>query len=258
MIEFQNVSKSFNIRGHRKVVIDHLNETLPFGKSLALLGRNGAGKSTLLEMIAGTIRPTTGRIVRYGRVSWPVGGSGAIHRDLTGAQNVRFVSRIYGVDSAELEDFVREFSELGKHFNMPMRTYSSGMKSRLSFGISMGIPFDTYLIDEVTAVGDKSFKDKARAYFNERLKNASAIMVSHDLRTLRHYCNAAVVLEKGRLSYFEDLDEAIALHEEHMGGPRARRRAARRATAAQDRDEPDEPAPRPRRKAANSRQTVDE
>jgi capsular polysaccharide transport system ATP-binding protein len=213
MICFENLTKSFRVQGERRVVINDLNITLPTGKSLALLGRNGAGKSTLLRLVAGTMRPDSGRVVSDGRVSWPVGFGGSFHGDLTGAQNIRFIARIYGVDTDGLLDFVDDFSELGKHFYMPVRTYSSGMRSRLTFGASMGIRFDTYLVDEVTAVGDAAFKRKSRAIFAERMKQSSAIMVSHSMPELRAFCDAGVVLADGRLQYFDDLEEAIALHE---------------------------------------------
>ena len=213
MIRFENLTKSFRVRGERRVVIDDLNLTLPTGKSLALLGRNGAGKSTLLEMISGTIRPDSGRIISDGSISWPVGFGGSFHRELTGAQNVRFIARIYGVDTDELLKFVEDFAELGKFFYMPVRSYSSGMRSRLAFGASMGIRFDTYLVDETTAVGDASFKRKSKAVFADRMRQSSAIMVNHSMRQVRKFCNAGLVLEKGRLQYFEDLEEAIALHE---------------------------------------------
>ncbi len=213
MIRLENLTKSFRIKGERKVVIDNLNLTLPSHTSLALLGRNGAGKSTLLEIIAGISRPDSGRVVTDGTISWPVGLGGSFHRDLTGAENVRFVARIYGVDTDDLVAFVEDFAELGKSYHMPVRSYSSGMRSRLTFGCSMGIKFDTYLVDEVTAVGDKTFKKKSRQIFAERMKTSSAIMVNHNLKEVRKYCNAGIILEHGRAEYFEDLDEAIALHE---------------------------------------------
>lgn len=216
MIHFEHLTKSFRIRGERKLVIDDLNMTLPSGRSLALLGRNGAGKSTLLQLIAGTLRPDRGRIWSDGSISWPVGFGGSFHRELTGAQNVRFIARIYGVDTDSLLEFVEDFTELGKYFHMPVRSYSSGMRSRLTFGTSMGIHFDTYLVDEVTAVGDAAFKRKSKAVFRERMKTSSAIMVNHSMGQIRQFCDAGLVLEHGRISYFDDLEQAIDLHEKML------------------------------------------
>ena len=213
MIRFENLRKSYFVRGRRQLVIDDLDLTLPTGKSLALLGRNGAGKSTLMELIAGTLRPDRGRVWSDGSISWPVGFGGSFHRELTGAQNVRFLARVYGVDTDALVEFARDFAELGDHFDMPMRSYSSGMKSRLAFGVSMGIPFDTYLVDEATAVGDKRFKEKSRAVFRARMESASAILVSHSMGQVRQFCDAGIVLHQGKLRYFEDLEEAIEYHE---------------------------------------------
>lgn len=216
MIRFQNLTKSYWINGYRQVVIDNLDATLPTGRSLALLGRNGAGKSTLLQLIAGTIRPDSGEVLSDGTISWPVGFGGSFHLDLTGAQNVRFIARIYGVDTGELADFVQNFAELGKHFHMPVRSYSAGMRSRLAFGTSMGIRFDTYLVDEVTAVGDAQFRRKSRAVFMERMKSSSAIVVSHEMAQIRQLCDSGIVLENGRVSYFDDVEDAITLHQELM------------------------------------------
>lgn len=216
MIRFENLTKSFWVNGTQKLVVDRLNATLPTGRSLALLGRNGAGKSTLLQIIAGTMRPDSGRIVSDGTISWPVGFGGSFHPELTGAQNVRFIARIYGVDTDSLIDFVQDFADIGKHFQMPVRSYSSGMRSRLAFGTSMGIHFDTYLVDEVTAVGDAQFKRKSRTVFKERMKQSSAILVSHEMRQVREFCDSGMVLENGKMSYFDDLEEAIELHQSLM------------------------------------------
>ncbi|MEQ8368631.1 MAG: ABC transporter ATP-binding protein [Roseicyclus sp.] len=216
MIRFEHLTKSFRVNGQRTVVIDNLNLTVETGKSLALLGRNGAGKSTLMQIIAGNMRPDTGAVVSDGTISWPVGLAGAVHPQLTGAQNTRFIARVYGVDSEELIDFVQDFADLGSHFSMPVRTYSAGMRSRLNFGLSMGIRFDTYLIDEVTGAGDSAFRAKSVALFRERMTGSDAIMVNHNLAELKDYCSAALVLEHGKLTYFEDLDEAIAVHSANM------------------------------------------
>ncbi len=217
MIRFENLSKSYWVRGREKKVIDHLDLTLPTGKSLALLGRNGAGKSTLLDIIAGVQAPDTGRVVSDGSISWPVGLGGTFNPQMSGAQNTRFVARVYGVDTESLIHFVADFTELGDQFHNPVKTYSSGMRARLGFGLSMGIKFDTYLIDETTAVGDARFNRKSRAVFLERIRDASAIMVSHQMNTVKNFCDSGVVLHEGRLTYFEDLDEAIDRHLELNG-----------------------------------------
>lgn len=216
MIRFENLTKRFVMRGHVKTVMENVSLTIPSRISVALLGRNGAGKSTLLRMIAGTIDPTSGRILSTGTISWPVGFSGSFHPDLTGAQNTNFIARIYGVDTQELRDFVEEFAELGAHFRQPLRSYSSGMKSRLAFGVSMGIRFDTYLVDEVTAVGDASFRSKASSLFQDRMADAGAVFVSHSMGHVRNLCEVGIVLEHGQLHYYEDIEEAIAHHERNM------------------------------------------
>lgn len=216
MVELVNLRKSYAVGPAEKVVADNLSFAFPKGVSVALLGRNGAGKSTLLQIIAGTMNPDSGEVIHNGNVSWPVGFSGSFHADMTGAQNIRFIARIYGVDTSELMAYVEDFAELGGHFHQPVRTYSSGMKSRLAFGASMGIKFDTYLVDEVTSVGDARFKRKCNAVFRDRMKTCGAIVVSHSMATLKKLCQTGVVLENGRLTAFDTLPEAIAFHEETM------------------------------------------
>lgn len=211
MIRFDGVEKGFRGDGRRKV-LDGLTFELPGGRSVALLGRNGAGKSTLLQLVSGNLRPDRGRIARTGTVSWQVGYGGAFHPELTGAQNTRFVARVHGVAPRALEAFVEDFAELGERFHRPVRTYSQGMKARLTFGQSMGIAFDTYLVDEVTATGDAVFREKSRAILRERLGAAGAIVVSHNPEELRALCTAGLVLEDGKARYFDDLEEAIARH----------------------------------------------
>lgn len=216
MIVLRNLTKVFNYKGQRRIVANSLNAIFPSKTTVALLGRNGAGKSTLLSMIAGTSGPTSGEILSDGSISFPIGFAGSFHPDMTGAQNTRFVARIYGVDADLLADYVANFAELGSNFHKPLRSYSSGMRSRLSFGVSMGLSFDTYLIDEITAVGDASFKSKSQAVFLDRMQNAGALFVSHSMGMLREVCEAGAVLENGQLSYFDDVDDAIAFHLENM------------------------------------------
>ncbi|MDW3117927.1 ABC transporter ATP-binding protein [Roseovarius pacificus] len=218
MIELRNLCKTYHLNGVSKTIADNISFTFPTGSSVALLGRNGAGKSSMLKMIAGTMDPDSGQIVSSGTISWPVGFAGSFHQDLTGAQNVRFVARIYGVDTDEMVAFTREFAQLEGHFNLPLRTYSSGMKSRLAFAMSMAVPFDTYLIDEVTAVGDAAFKQKSEAMLRNRLQNSGAVIVSHSMPLLTRLCESGVVLDRGRFFYYPRIDKAIEHHEHVMQG----------------------------------------
>lgn len=216
MIRLRNLSKTYVLDGRRKTVADNINAVFPTKVAVALLGRNGAGKSSLLRMVSGAMLPTSGDILSDGTISWPVGFAGSFSKELSGEQNCRFVARTYGVDTDELIDFVKDFAEIGQHFTLPVRTYSSGMRARLAFGLSMAVPFDTYLVDEVAAVGDAAFKKKSNRVFNARMADAGAIVVSHSMRMLRQTCQAGAVLERGRLSYFHDIEEAIEVHEANM------------------------------------------
>ncbi|KIX18924.1 MULTISPECIES: ABC transporter ATP-binding protein [Paracoccus] len=216
MIYLQNLCKTYTLNGKHKVVADDITAIFPSGVSVALLGRNGAGKSSLLRMISGAMLPSSGKVLSTGTISWPVGFAGSFSGELTGEQNCRFVARIYGVDTEELLYFVQDFAELGDHFKLPIRTYSSGMRSRLAFGLSMAVPFDTYLVDEVSAVGDAAFRTKSNRVFNERMSNAGAIVVAHSMGMLRETCHAGAVLEQGKLTFYPNLEDAIAAHMVNM------------------------------------------
>ncbi len=218
MIVLQNVCKTYGNLGARKVIARDITVTFPKGECVGLLGRNGAGKSSLLRLLAGLMRPESGRILRHGSVSWPVGFQGSFHPDLTGAENTRFVARLYGRDSGELVDFVTAFSELGPHMHQPTRVYSAGQKARLAFAVSMGVPFDTYLIDEVTAVGDGAFRDRSEAMLRARLAGAGAIIVSHSMDLLRRLCGPGAVLENGRIFFYARVERAIEHHEHLLRG----------------------------------------
>ena len=212
MIELRNVWKTYHLNGRRKVVARGINAVFPDRTGVAILGRNGAGKSTLMRIIAGTDQPDAGEVIRHGTVSWPIGFAGSFHPELTGLQNTRFIARVYAVDTDDLARFVRDFAELGDHFYMPVRTYSSGMKSRLAFGVSMGIHFDTYLADEVSAVGDASFKWKSEALLQKRLSESAAILITHAPGQVRRLCRHAAVLEDGHLHYYADVEQALSHH----------------------------------------------
>jgi capsular polysaccharide transport system ATP-binding protein len=218
MVRLENLCKTFYLNGHRTKVADNINVVFPSNVSIALLGGNGAGKSSLLSMISGSLDPTSGTITSTGSISWAVGFAGSFHPELSGAQNTRFIARIYGVDGDELIEYVKDFAQLGHHFDLPFRTYSSGMRSRLAFGVSMGIQFDTYLVDEVTSVGDAAFRQKCVHVFKERMQHSGAIVVSHSMPSIREMCTAGAVLENGKLRYFEDLEEAIQVHNKTMRG----------------------------------------
>lgn len=212
-IELVNLTKSYPSSGSdRKYVVRNVTTLFPARTKVALLGANGSGKSTLLRVIAGLQDVDSGRVRRYGTVSWPIGFAGSFHPELTGAQNIRFVARVHGVDTEELQAFVYEFSELGDYFFMPFRTYSAGMKSRLAFGCSMGVPFDCYLMDEVTSTGDASFKEKCAETFENRLAGAAAILATHSMGQAKRICDMGMVLKDGALHIFADVEEAIALY----------------------------------------------
>lgn len=213
MIELRNVTKSYKTNAGPHRVLDNVSLTFPPGQNVGILGRNGAGKSTLLRLIAGIEMPDTGHVIRQGRISWPLGFAGGFNGSLNGEENCRFVARIYGEDIDRVTASTQAFAELGKYFHMPVRTYSSGMRARLAFGLSMAIDFNVYLVDEVTAVGDKRFKDKCKKAFTDRRSTSSLIMVSHDLNTIKEYCTCCLMLQDGDLLIYEDMAQAAAAYE---------------------------------------------
>lgn len=208
MIELRRITKSYNTAKGINVVLDDVSAVFPKGENIGILGRNGAGKSTLLRIISGVEMPDYGEVIRQGRISWPLGFSGGFNGSLSGEENCRFVARIYGEDIDRVVEFATEFSELGQYFHMPIRTYSSGMKARLAFGLSMAIDFTIYLVDEVTAVGDKRFQEKCRLAFAERQARSSVLMVSHNLKTIEQYCKRAAVLDQGKVTFYDSIKEA--------------------------------------------------
>lgn len=215
---FDRVSKTFPLQRKRRVVLDNVSFALPFGTRLGVLGLNGAGKSTLLKLIAGSEFPDSGTVTKTGRFSFPIGFTGTFHPDLSAAANVRFLAEIYGMDIDETVAWVEEFAELGGYFHMPVKTFSAGMYSRLAFGTSFALDFDCYLVDEGIETGDMRFRRKCAEAFGARLQTASLVMVSHNISTIREYCQAGAVLFSGELRLFENLDDAMHVYERiHLG-----------------------------------------
>ncbi|WP_052283175.1 ABC transporter ATP-binding protein [Kluyvera genomosp. 1] len=212
MIEIEGLTKSYKTPHGRKYVFKDVSIVLPEHKSIALVGRNGAGKSTLLRIIGGIDKPDRGKVITNKKISWPVGLSGGFQGSLSGRDNVKFVARVYAKEArvSDVVDFVEEFSELDKYFDMPINTYSSGMRSRLGFGLSMAFEFDYYLVDEVTAVGDEKFKKKCSDIFKERGRQSNILMVSHSFHSLVEHCDAALFFDRdNNVTYFDTVIDAI-------------------------------------------------
>jgi len=217
MIRLENVTKTYPLRGGgRRKVFDGLTLDLPH-RNIGILGRNGAGKSTLLRMISGLVDPDQGRIRSDVSVSWPLGLRRSFQGQLTGLENIRFVARLYGVSETKVIERVADFAELGPFLHQPVRSYSSGMMARLAFGLSLTIRFDTYLVDELTSVGDANFRIKSRLAFDSLLARSRIIMVSHSLTALRAFCDCGLVLHDGGATFYDDLTEAIDAYHEVNG-----------------------------------------
>ncbi|MDT8893928.1 ABC transporter ATP-binding protein [Halomonas sp. I1] len=248
MIEIRNLYKRYHNHHGSPWVLKDINLSFPQGVSVGLVGRNGAGKSTLLRLIAGMDHPERGSIERNCRVSWPIGLAGGFQGSMTGRQNVKFVARVHGGRNKEQEiiDRVQSFAEIGDAFDEPIKTYSSGMRSRLNFGLSLAFDFDVYLSDEATSVGDRAFKAKATKAFKDKVGQASLIMVSHGEGILKDLCQAGVYLRDGEATWYDDVEDAIeAYHaetdgnsEDHPLGPPVRpKRLAEPSTLAQARQQ---------------------
>lgn len=214
MIRLVGVAKTYSIRSGPVRVLDDVDLVVGPGEHVGILGRNGAGKSTLIRMISGAEMPTAGTIERGMSVSWPLAFGGAFQGSLTGFDNLRFICRVYGVDPAHKEGFVEDFSELGVYLREPVKTYSSGMRARLAFAISMVIEFDCFLIDEIIAVGDARFHEKCRVELFEKRATSAKIIVSHDSGYIRDHCSRAAVLSGGKLHHYATLDESFAFYEQ--------------------------------------------
>ncbi len=216
MIELRNVTKSYRTVRGRYYVFRDLSVTIPAGKNIALVGRNGAGKSTLMRLLGGIDVPDSGRIICDRTISWPVGLSGGFQGSLTGRQNVKFVARVHGAEGDQLRGiaaYVEDFAELGLHFDQPVNTYSSGMKGRLAFGLSLAFDFGYYLVDEAMSVGDAQFKRKAAQAFKEKVGRANIILVSHGMSQIRTFCDYLLYIKDGRVLPFDDIEEGISYYQ---------------------------------------------
>jgi len=209
MITLDRVSKVYRTRSGRKTVLDNVNVTLESGHNFGILGVNGAGKSTLIRLLAGSEMPDRGAVRRYSRVSFPLGFGGTFHGALSGRENVTFVARVYGAEVRAVTEYVEGFAELGEYFHMPVNTYSAGMRARLAFATCLAIDFDVYLIDEVTEVGDQRFRRKCAEAFRERTLRSDIILVTHNVHTLRQYCDRGAILDNGELTLFDDIGMAL-------------------------------------------------
>ena len=220
MIKLRNVSKYYPMKGggvHH--VLRDVSFDIPGNQNIAILGPNGAGKSTLLRIIGGAEAPNSGVIETKASISWPLGVKAGFQGSLTGRQNLLFVCRINGLNKADIQkvvDAVYDFSELGEYFDMPVKTYSSGMRARLCFGLSVNFDFDYYLIDELTSVGDSTFREKAKQEFEEIKKSSALIFVSHSMKMLKQTCDSAIFLNQGKLVYYDDVREGIRAYRDFM------------------------------------------
>lgn len=234
MIEVRKLTKSFTYQGKKVTIFRDLSFRIETGESIAILGANGAGKSTLLRILGGIDLPDSGEIISDCSISWPVGIVGGFQGSLTGRENVTFVSRIY-TEKAKVPDkihFIEQFAELGPYFDRPFKTYSTGMRSRLAFGLSMAFDFDVYLIDEVTAAGDQRFREKSKQLLMERRQSSDFLMVDHNLWGLKLHCDRAFILDAGRIEEFCDVDEAVAVHTERLLAAPASRGADAQASTS--------------------------
>jgi capsular polysaccharide transport system ATP-binding protein len=217
MIRLTSVCKDYPTKAGPRRVLNNINLTIKPGERVGILGQNGAGKSTLIRLISGAEPPTVGKIERNMSVSWPLAFSGGFQGSLTGTDNVRFICRIYGVDFESRLQFVKEFSELGIYMDEPVATYSSGMRARLAFGISMTIDFDCYLIDEVLAVGDARFKERCRIELFEKRRHKSMLIVSHSHRYLKGNCDRFLLFRDGRIEEHDDFNEVYFRYKALLG-----------------------------------------
>ncbi|MCX2708751.1 MULTISPECIES: ABC transporter ATP-binding protein [Pseudomonas] len=212
MFELRNVTKSYLTPKGRRYIFRNLSLAIPPGKNIGLIGRNGAGKSTLMRLLGGADVPDSGTIATDRSISWPVGLTGGFQGSMTGRDNIKFVCRVYGATGEAMREkvrYVQEFAEIGDWIDEPIKTYSSGMRSRVAFGLSMAFDFDYYLIDEVMSVGDAQFKRKCAKVFKERLKTSNIVLVSHSMPEIKKLCDIVLLVRDGGIQVYEDVAEGI-------------------------------------------------
>jgi capsular polysaccharide transport system ATP-binding protein len=208
-----DITKDYPVHAGKRRVLDRVNFEVERGQKLGILGQNGAGKSTLIRIIGGVEFPTTGEVQRDMSVSWPIAFSGAFQGSLSGIDNLRFICRIYGLDFDETHDFVDDFAELGSQLGEPVKTYSSGMRARLAFALSIAIEFECYLIDEVIMVGDARFTRRCQEELFNKRSDRSIILVSHDMNFIRTVCDSAALIHDRQFRMCESVDDAVAQYE---------------------------------------------
>lgn len=218
MIEIRKVTKSYlHHKGGRKYIFRDLSFTIPSGRNVAIIGRNGAGKSTLMNLLSKVDMPDSGRIITDKSISWPVGLSGGFQGSLSARENVKFIARTQGFRGKDLQEkvkFVEEFAEINEYFDLPTKTYSSGMKGRVAFGLSLAFDFDYYLVDEAMSVGDVHFKTKASNAFKAKVGQANILLVTHGMTQVRTMCDLVIVLDKGQATLYEDIEEGIRVYQQ--------------------------------------------
>lgn len=212
MIICQDIHKQYRSGHTAKTVLRGVNFTIHPRDRIGLLGRNGAGKTTLIKLIGGVEMPTSGKVIRSMRCSWPLGFNGGFQGSMTGYDNARFIARIYNKPYKEMRDFIEEFTELGRQLRMPVKTYSSGMRARLAFALTLAIEFECYLIDEVIMVGDRNFQLKCQAEFFEKRQDRALLLASHSADFIQRYCNRAIILNDGVATMYEDTKEALQIY----------------------------------------------
>ena len=214
ILSFDNVSKYYDSKHGRTTVMEDVTFTIEEGINFGVLGMNGTGKSTTLKMIAGSQLPSKGSIKRFAKFSWPLGFSGSFNGSLSGEENLRFACRVYDAPIKETLEYVYDFTELGNKLKHPIKTYSSGMRQKLAYGLSMAIDFDVYLIDETLAVGDSHFKKKCDQVFKEKAQKSNLILVSHSIGTIKQYSDKILLIHKGKAKIYDDVDEAILIYQD--------------------------------------------